>query len=189
MKRTLLSLLSLSLLASCASQNEPSSYQEHSYSEVSDLTITYDQAFSVTEEDHFVYFYQETCHSCEEIRNEVIDFALNVYPHFYFVKANMATPNNYTFEEINKTLGSSNVDDVFVGVTPQLAFIKNGKIEKNIIKNIYIEEELYIFSCLHLFLPFESLYQQHQVQIQAKPMRSHKPTGTPRSFPQYARTR
>ena len=142
MRHYLLPLLSLVLLSSCVSPQEQSSYKDHSYEEVSNKLITYDQAFSVTEEDHFIYFYQETCHSCEEIKNEVIDFALNVSSHFYFVIGDVTIPHTYSFEDINKTIGSSKVEDVFVGVTPQLVVIKEGKIAKNIIKNIYIEEEL-----------------------------------------------
>ena len=143
MRQILLPICLLTLLASCSnSGNSSFSYPEHSYDEVKSLMIEYDKVFSISENDHYIYYYQETCHSCEEIRNEVIDFALNKYAEIYFVLASKATPHNYSFEEINLTLGSSNVDDVFVGVTPQLAKISKGKIEKNIIKNIYIEQEL-----------------------------------------------
>ena len=143
MKIKILPLLSILLLSGCsASNNSSTSYQEHSYDEVKSLMISYDQSFSISENDHFIYFYQETCHSCQEIKDEVIDFAINKYAEIYFVAATEETPHNYDYQEINQTLGSSNIDDVFVGVTPQLALIKNGKIEKNIINPIYIEEEL-----------------------------------------------
>jgi len=140
-----LSLLPILLLTSCAGDNSSSSsqgYPEHDYSEIEHLKITYDQSFSISEKDHFVYFYQDTCHSCSEIKNEVIDFALKGYLEFYFIYATESIPHNYTYQEINQTIGSNNVDDIFVMVTPQLVLIKNGRIEKNIIKNIYIEEEL-----------------------------------------------
>lgn len=142
MRKLYLPFLLTMILTSCGTSVSSSSYAEHSYEEISELTITYDQSFTISENPHYVYFYQETCHNCEDIKNEVIDFALNKYAELYFVVASEAIPHNYTFEEINQTLGSSDVNDVFVGVTPQLAFIKNGKIEKNIIKTIYIEEEL-----------------------------------------------
>ena len=143
MKIKILPLLSILLLSGCSASNSSStSYQEHSYDEVKNLMISYDQSFSISENDHFIYFYQETCHSCQEIKDEVIDFAINKYAEIYFVAATEETPHNYDYQEINQTLGSSNVEDVFVGVTPQLALIKNGKIEKNIINPIYIEEEL-----------------------------------------------
>lgn len=143
MKIKILPLLSILLLSGCSSSNSSfTSYQEHSYDEVKNLMISYDQSFSISENDHFIYFYQETCHSCQEIKDEVIDFAINKYAEIYFVAAREEIPHNYDYQEINQTLGSSNVEDVFVGVTPQLALIKNGKIEKNIINPIYIEEEL-----------------------------------------------
>ena len=143
MRQFVLPLLSVILLASCgANETSSSSYEEHSYAEVSDKIITYDQGFSIDEEDHFLYFYQETCHSCEEIKDEVIDFALNVSSHFYFITATESIPHNYSYQDINKTIGSSDVNDLFVGVTPQLVVIKEGKIEKNIINPIYIETEL-----------------------------------------------
>lgn len=143
MKIKILPLLSILLLSGCSASNSSStSYHEHSYDEVKNLMVSYDQSFSISENDHFIYFYQETCHSCQEIKDEVIDFAINKYAEIYFVAAREETPHNYDYQEINQTLGSSNVEDVFVGVTPQLALIKNGKIEKNIINPIYIEEEL-----------------------------------------------
>ena len=143
MRIKILSLLPIILLSACSSTGESSSsYAEHTYEEVVDLQITYDKSFSISENDHFIYFYQETCHSCQEIKDEVIDFAINKYAEIYFVAATEEIPHNYDYQEINQTLGSSNVEDVFVGVTPQLALIKNGKIEKNIINPIYIEEEL-----------------------------------------------
>lgn len=144
MKLRLLSLLPILLIASCGPSEESSSsgYPEHSYEEVADLMINYDQYFAISENDHFIYFFQDTCHSCQELKNEVIDFALNKYAEIYFVFATEEIPHHYTYKEINQSLGSNKIEDVFVQVTPQLAFIKDGKIEKNIIGNIYIEEEL-----------------------------------------------
>lgn len=139
-----LSLLPLLLITACSGETASSSseYKEHSYDEVSSLMITYDQAFSISENDHFLYFYMESCHSCQELKNEVVDFALNKYAEIYFIVANPNIPYRHSYSEINETLGSSDVEDVFVGVTPQLVYIQDGKISKNIIKNIYIEEEL-----------------------------------------------
>ena len=143
MRNNFLSLLSILLLASCSATGGNSSvYDEHSYDEVNNLLITYDQSFSISENDHYIYFYSDTCHSCQEIKNEVIDFALNEYAEMYFVIATIEIPHNYGPDEFVQTLGSNNIDDVWMGVTPQLAFIKNGKIEKNITGTINIEQEL-----------------------------------------------
>ncbi|MBO4286014.1 MAG: hypothetical protein J5880_01620 [Bacilli bacterium] len=139
-----LSLLSILLITACSSTGEgdTTNYQEHSYEEVSQYMIACDQVFSISDDEHYVYYFQETCRSCDRIKNDVIDFALNYTPHIYFIPADENTPTHYTYEEINETLGSNKIEDVFVRVTPQLALIKDGKIEKNIIKTIYIEEEL-----------------------------------------------
>ena len=143
MRLRFLALLPIVLLASCGTPEESSSgYPEHEYAEVADLMITYEQYFTISENEHFIYFFQDTCHSCQEIKNEVIDFALNKYAEIYFVYATEEIPSHYTYEEINQSLGSNKIEDVFVRVTPQLVLIKDGKIEKNIIRNIYIEEEL-----------------------------------------------
>ena len=142
MRLKCLSLLPILILASCSAVEDTSSYAEHSYEEIASYKINADQVFSISEEEHYIYYYQETCHSCQEIKNIVIDFALNYTPKMYFVEADVNTPTHYTFEEINQTLKSNKIEDVFVGVTPQLAFIKDGKIEKNIIETINIEQEL-----------------------------------------------
>ena len=142
MRRFILPLLTIILLTSCSATEDSFSYEEHLYDEVAKYIINADQVFSISEDEHYVYYYQETCRSCNRIKNDVIDFALNYSPQLYFVPADENTPTHYTYEEINQTLGSSKIEDVFVGVTPQLALIKDGKIEKNIIKTIYIEEEL-----------------------------------------------
>ena len=144
MRIKFLPLLPILLLSACSSSGESSSSSpvEHSYDEVADLQITYDKSFSISENPHYIYFYQETCHSCQEIKNDVISFALSKAAEIYFVVATEEIPHTYSYETINQSIGSSNVDDVFVAVTPQLAYIKDGKINKNIIKNIYILEEL-----------------------------------------------
>ena len=142
MRRFILPLLTIILLTSCSATEDSFSYEEHLYDEVANFIINADQVFSISEDEHYVYYYQETCRSCNRIKNDVIDFALNYSPQLYFVPADENTPTHYTYEEINQTLGSNKIEDVFVGVTPQLALIKDGKIEKNIIKTIYIEEEL-----------------------------------------------
>ena len=36
--------------------------------------------------------------TCQEIKNEVIDFALNKYAEIYFVLASEETPHNYTYQ-------------------------------------------------------------------------------------------
>ena len=148
MKHFYWSIIPLLILTGCgggdssSSSSSSSSFPQHDYSEVAHLTITYDQSFSINENAHYVYFYQETCHNCNDLKNEVIDFALKGIVPFYFIVATEDIPSNYSYQDINRTRGSSNVDDIFVKVVPQLAYIVDGKINKNIIFNINIEEEL-----------------------------------------------
>lgn len=144
MRIRVLPLLSVLLLSACSSGGESSSSipTEHSYEEVADFQITYDQSFSISENPHYIYFYQETCHSCQEIKNDVISLALSKAVEIYFVVATEQIPHTYSYDTINDSIGSDNVNDIFVAVTPQLAYIKDGKINKNIIKTIYILEEL-----------------------------------------------
>lgn len=136
-------LLSILILCGCSNNELPSSsYPEHQYSEIADLMITYDRGFDIDENDHFLYFYSETCYYCKQIKDEVIDFAINKHFPIYFIQANDSIPSNHNAEEINQTIKSNDVNDLFVGATPQLVLIEQGRIAKSILDTIYIELEL-----------------------------------------------
>ena len=125
MKKISLFLLLLLLTGCATGRKPPSSYPEHSYDEVSFLKIDYKDCFNQTNQSYLLYFYQETCHDCSLIKNEVIDFALNNQMPIYFIEANNSFPYRYSYNEIDKTIGATKYTDIWVGLTPEIVTINN----------------------------------------------------------------
>ena len=128
---------------SCCSGGGSSSYTDfRSYDEIADLRIGYQEVFSVTHDSHYVFYYSDTCYNCKVIKDDIVAFAKDNKHLIYFVLVEGDIPHNYGSNEINLTLNKTNVEDVYVGATPQMALISNDRIEKNIIGNEYLKREI-----------------------------------------------
>lgn len=132
------------LLTGCRTirRSTPGTYEEHEYSEIAHLKLSYEDIFNVNEDSYFVYFYQETCADCGLVKNAVIDFALNCSPKIYFVEVNSSMLHTYSYQDIDKTIGTDNYLNVFVGVTPQLATMYQHKVSDNCVGAIKVEYTL-----------------------------------------------
>lgn len=108
--------------------NEEEIPTEHDYSEVASKQILWNNIFSVGLDDYFVYFYSANCSHCLEIKNEVIEYALN-NNNFFFVKS---TNKDVVTKDTKNTIGVSFVGDFSIIGYPSLAKIKDGKVVKNI---------------------------------------------------------
>lgn len=111
---------------------------QHEYSEVSDYELTRETIFDVDETNYYVYFFSLTCSHCEELKNFIIEKALN-RGDIYFVKG---TSKDQITNDINKLIGAENPGDIWILGYPSLLKISNQKCSKNLAGISQIKSEL-----------------------------------------------
>jgi len=78
---------SFSTSAIVTSETENSPIQiEHSYDEIFNKRIDWEDIFNPAKTDYFVYFYSRTCSHCQQLKNKIIDYGLN-HEDIYFCEA------------------------------------------------------------------------------------------------------
>ena len=111
---------------------------QHEYSEVSDYELTRETIFDVDETKYYVYFFSLTCSHCEELKNFIIEKALN-RGDIYFVKG---TSKDQITNDPKKSIGAENPGDIWILGYPSLLKISNQKCSKNLAGISQIKSEL-----------------------------------------------
>ncbi len=111
---------------------------QHEYSEVSDYELTRETIFDVDESNYYVYFYSLTCSHCEELKNFIIEKALN-RGDIYFVKG---TSKDQITNDPKKSIGAENHGDIWILGYPSLLKISDQKCSKNLAGISQIKSEL-----------------------------------------------
>ena len=96
------------------------------YSDFIDNQISFQNIF-LEKENHWVYFYEETCYHCQKIEQEVLSFLQDTSLHFYLVND---IPIEYFNTNYQKAIGASKVEDVLIPGYPTLIQIENQKISQ-----------------------------------------------------------
>ncbi|CDD93577.1 immunity/modification protein [Coprobacillus sp. CAG:826] len=96
------------------------------YSDFKDHQISFQNIF-LEKEDHWIYFYEETCYHCQKIEQEVLSFLQNTSLIFYLVND---IPVEYFNTNYQKAIGASKVEDVLIPGYPTLIQIENQKISQ-----------------------------------------------------------
>ena len=144
-----LSLFITSLsLTSCFSKGSASSSfsnsldvtseREFTYVDVIDMTISWNDIFSIERDNYYVYFYSRTCLHCNELKQFVIEMALN-RDDIYFVEA--CSDIKY-IKENETNLGVSSIDEFGIRGYPSLIKIEAGEVTKNLVGSAQIKKEL-----------------------------------------------
>lgn len=133
------------LLCGCsAAENQDEVYEEeiipveHNYSEVSDFELTWETIFDVGEENYYVYFYSLTCSHCEELKNFIVETALE-RGDVYFVKG---TSKDQITNDPKKAIGAENPGEIWILGYPSLLKITNQKCAKYLVGITQIKSEL-----------------------------------------------
>lgn len=120
-------LLLIPLLFSCSnssSEDDPI-IPTHDYNEVSEKFITWENVLSNNKKHYYVYCFSRVCKYCEEMKNEVIDIALNNAPNIYFCNG-----NDIVIKDIDPigTIGIRDVNYLFIRGYPSLIEIENNTV-------------------------------------------------------------
>lgn len=133
-------------LTSCSNNNIFTSISDinnnisikHNYSEISEYKIKWKDVFFVAKPEYFVYFYSVSCSHCNEIKNAIIEYALN-NQNIYFCEN---SKDVIISEDISNTIGISDVSKLSILGFPTLVEIKNSKLVDNIAGIDKIKSEL-----------------------------------------------
>jgi len=139
-------LLSFTILTGCSLQEKQSETTidevvipiSHEYSEVSDYELTRETIFDVDEDNYYVYIYSTTCTHCEELKNYIIEKALN-RGDIYFVKG---SSKDQVTTDSKKLIGGENPGDIYILGYPSLLLISSHKCTKNLAGSPQIKSEL-----------------------------------------------
>ena len=134
MKRLLIIVLSSVLFVSCSKTTKSSleSYDSQTaildYDVIKDKEISWNDLLVQDKELYSVYVYSLTCGHCNEIKQEVISYALN-RDDFYIVEYSENIPICDGQEEQGE---KDKLEEICIFGTPSLLFINGGVLVKNI---------------------------------------------------------
>lgn len=126
----------LSILKSCSSSSisipccdsEISHITNHNYSEINQYKISWKNTFSQAKTSYFVYFYSLTCSHCEQLKNDIIEYALD-NQNIYFCQN---SEEIIISEDVYSTIGISSYEHLSILGFPSLIYIDNGILKSNI---------------------------------------------------------
>ena len=122
-----ISLILCSHLVSCNPSNRAS--KEYDYNDFENCKIFWNSLFFVAKTQYFVYIYGKNCLHCKNIKNDVLSFIdEDIFPT-YLLECTDKIPSGL---EIEKTIGATSIEDVFILGVPTLLEIDDGVLTSNV---------------------------------------------------------
>lgn len=107
---------------------------DHEYFEVEDMYINWSDILVQNNNTYYVYIYSTTCNHCKELKNWIIEKALE-RGDIYFLKGS----NEIEIKtDVSQTIGATNVKDIAILGYPTLLKIDNKTLVKNVAGNSQI---------------------------------------------------
>ena len=107
---------------------------EHDYKEITSKKIDWDEMFSQPQNEYKIYFYSLTCGHCKNLKNTVIEFALQ-NDNFFFIEASEKVVIQ---KDVSNTTGAVSVSGMAIQGYPSLV-----KIEQKVcVFNVAGENEI-----------------------------------------------
>ena len=127
MNKLLILPITAILILSCSPKKETKAI-EYDYSDVDDLTIFWNDILSVESDKYFAYIYSPTCGHCNEIKQDVITYALVNKGTLYFVPFNKMIP---IIIDRTLPLEKDKVEDLGIVGTPSMFLVVNHVVKEN----------------------------------------------------------
>ena len=127
------SLLFVAIPLSCSSAGS-SSVQSTSniYDIIDRQSISLADCLSQPENHYVVYFYSDTCASCQRIKESVVTFANSSVVKTYFLDTQKPENNIQKCSIDELIVGVNNVSDLYIAGTPTLLEVKDGVTVSNV---------------------------------------------------------
>lgn len=110
----------------------------HDYSEVKEFEIEFNEIFTPNLDCYFVYFYSINCNHCQELKDFMIEKALE-RNDIYFVKASNKVPLE---DDVLYTIGAGKTEDIAILGYPSMLKIEHHIVTKNVAGQIAIKQLL-----------------------------------------------
>lgn len=131
-----LTLVAFLSLGGCVSESYSTSFDSatieptvtHSYSEISDKKIAWNDVFFPQKEHYFVYLYSLTCNHCNQLKNAIIEYGLS-HDDIYFVQDSEDVIIN---KNTDQTIGITDVKNLCIKGFPSLLEIHDKTLVKNV---------------------------------------------------------
>lgn len=126
--KKILPMFLIPLLLGCTktkrtSNDETSSIAIFDYSDVAHLTIEWNKILNQEEQNYFAYIYSNQCGHCKEIKQDVINYALNGEKKIYFIAYTKEIP---IITNAMNNIGVDNYEQLGIIGTPTLFEINEG---------------------------------------------------------------
>ena len=130
----ILPLVLVAMFASCA----PVRNEQMSKNTFDEYEILYTQqikwstVLSQNETNYLVFFYSETCPHCHEIMGDVLAFSESEILKTYFLDTKKSETKIPIKNEIDETIGTTDIDDLFIAGTPTIIEVDEGMVKANV---------------------------------------------------------
>ena len=111
---------------------------ERTYDEIKTYELVWESIFDVESTKYYVYFYSTTCSHCSQLKNYIIEKALE-REDIYFVKG---SSKDQITTDTKKLIGAENPGDIWILGYPSMILILNKKCVKNLAGETQIKSEL-----------------------------------------------
>ena len=127
MNKPLILPIMMILLIGCTSNKEVED-AKYDYSDVTDLTICWNDILTIDSLEYFAYIYSPTCGHCNDIKQEIISYALTNKGNLYFVPFNKNIPI-----VVDRTIPieKDKVEDLGIVGTPSMFLVVNHVVKEN----------------------------------------------------------
>lgn len=134
LKMCILPFLTMALFTSCSpAQSEYSNKNTSSEYEINaNLLISWDDCLNQKESHYLVFFYSKSCQHCHQIMGDVLSFSESNIVKTYFLDTKDPNNNVQLSNDIDKTIGVSKTDELFIVGTPTLLEIEDGYVKANV---------------------------------------------------------
>lgn len=104
---------------------------DHEYFEIEHMFINWSDILNQNKKTYYIYIYSLTCSHCKELKNWIIEKALN-RNDIYFVKGS----NKDIIEmDVSKTIGATNIENIAILGYPTVLKIQDKTLVKNVAGN------------------------------------------------------
>lgn len=118
-----------SITQSCTLNMHKSNINIHTYTDVINYHIPYENLLKMQDFEYFTYIYSQSCLHCETIKYEVIEYALEPVVPLYFLLFNDLIPLS---DDVSPSINQNTLFSFSILGTPTLVHIIDGYIKMNV---------------------------------------------------------
>ena len=121
MKRVMIVFVLGLVMCSCSNKADIKE-KVYDYDLIEERKVSWNNLFSIADNDYFGYIYSETCGHCKEVKPSMIEATLNGEINVYYIEYDQSIP---IVDSYATNIGKGSVDEIGIIGTPTLFHIQN----------------------------------------------------------------